>query len=289
VQEQNNNMSMSRRNLLLSNPVLVLAQLMLVSGYAAQTPSGEAPVQSARLAARRTPPANWTARSMAPIEQIKGAPYSAQKTIDGVSAGREGGHVPYIRPAFQIYRDSEGRVRKEVPPEPGAKGVRASRAIEIEDAAAGVRIALDEANRIAHRIRVPVRPPAPQGRRSTTALRLVQGPNQPTMKTSDLGSKEFDGIRAQGMRTVVNWPPGTVNGNQKPRVVTTEEWFSRDLKVMIVWKSSDPDSSVNETLTHIERKEPDPALFRIPSDYRIVDDEVQSAIRKDPASAAQLR
>ncbi len=61
-------------------------------------------------------------------------------------------------------------------------------------------------------------------------------------------------------------------GNDLPIVITTETWYSPDLKVLVMSKSSDP--RMGETtykLTNLSRAEPDPALFQIPADYSIKD------------------
>ena len=55
-----------------------------------------------------------------------------------------------------------------------------------------------------------------------------------------------------------------------PLVVTTETWYSPDLKVLAMSKSNDP--RIGETtykLTDLVRGEPDPSLFNIPADYTL--------------------
>jgi len=248
-----------------------LVSVSMVHCSAQTTPESGA-VSGARPVRKRptTPAANWTPDSFRPMELIKGAPFSAVKTVEGVRLNSEGRRVPEIRPPFRIFRDSEGRVRKEAMPMAGLRG-STTPAIEIEDPVAGARYALDSSSGIAHRIKVPVRPPA-DGRVERTAVRPAPGPNQPRVVTENLGSKEIDGIKVDGTKTTVTWPAGTV-GNDKPKVITSEKWVAPDLKLVVLWRSSDPDSSINESLTNIERKEPDPTLFTIPSDYKIVDDE----------------
>jgi hypothetical protein len=59
-------------------------------------------------------------------------------------------------------------------------------------------------------------------------------------------------------------------GNDLPIVVTSEEWTSPDLQVLVLTERKDPrngDSSYR--LLNISRSEPDPSLFQVPSDYTI--------------------
>jgi hypothetical protein len=61
-------------------------------------------------------------------------------------------------------------------------------------------------------------------------------------------------------------------GNDLPIIITTETWFSPELKVLVMSKSSDP--RMGETtykLTNLSRAEPDPTLFQIPADYTVKD------------------
>ena len=62
-------------------------------------------------------------------------------------------------------------------------------------------------------------------------------------------------------------------GNDRPLIRVMEYWTSPDLKLTVVSKNSDlrmGDSTMR--LQNINRSEPDPALFRVPADYQIVDE-----------------
>ncbi len=53
----------------------------------------------------------------------------------------------------------------------------------------------------------------------------------------------------------------------------TESWLSPDLKVTVLSKNSDPRmGEFAMRLQNIDHTEPDPALFRVPADYQIVDE-----------------
>jgi len=76
-------------------------------------------------------------------------------------------------------------------------------------------------------------------------------------------------VLVQGTRITHTIPAGSI-GNEQPIVITSETWFSPDLKVLVMSKSNDP--RMGETtykLTNIQRSEPSAALFQVPADYTI--------------------
>jgi len=86
-------------------------------------------------------------------------------------------------------------------------------------------------------------------------------------ETKSLGTREFEGIKADGTLTTHTIAAGAI-GNEKPIVVTSERWFSPELHVVVFAKSSDPRAGeTTYRLTNIKRAEPAPDLFRIPADY----------------------
>src|SRR5206468_12177502 len=80
----------------------------------------------------------------APLETrtIKGAPYSAQAVIESTQALADGNRIVQ-RSTGRVYRDSEGRVRREDDRPNGSPGV------SIVDPVAGVSYSLDVDNRVA--------------------------------------------------------------------------------------------------------------------------------------------
>ncbi len=88
-------------------------------------------------------------------------------------------------------------------------------------------------------------------------------------KEEDLGAQVIQGLTAQGKRVTRTIPAGQV-GNQRPIDIVTETWYSPDLQVVLMSKTSDP--RFGETvyqLNHINRAEPDHSLFTVPSDYTV--------------------
>jgi len=87
-------------------------------------------------------------------------------------------------------------------------------------------------------------------------------------ETKSLGSREFDGIKAEGTMTTHTIPAGAV-GNEKPILITSERWFSPDLFIVVYAKSSDPRAGeTTYRLTNVTRGEPPADLFKIPADAK---------------------
>jgi hypothetical protein len=94
----------------------------------------------------------------------------------------------------------------------------------------------------------------------------------PQMVTQQLQSQMIEGASARGKRTTTTWPEGSV-GNDRPIVVVRDDWWSVELKVWVLAKTTDPRQGEHTLkLTNISRSEPDPSLFQPPPDYTIVDE-----------------
>lgn len=87
----------------------------------------------------------------------------------------------------------------------------------------------------------------------------------------DLGTREFDGVRAEGKLRSYEIPAGAV-GNRNPIVIADETWHSPELQVTVYSKHSDPRSGdYVYRLEGLKRAEPDAALFAVPSDYKVIE------------------
>jgi hypothetical protein len=85
--------------------------------------------------------------------------------------------------------------------------------------------------------------------------------------SSPLGTREFDGVRADGTRTTWSIPAGRI-GNEKPIEIFSERWYAPELLLVVSTRRSDPRSGeTTYRLTNLKRGEPDAALFQVPADY----------------------
>jgi hypothetical protein len=91
------------------------------------------------------------------------------------------------------------------------------------------------------------------------------------VQTEELGNDAIDGVTVEGKRTTTTIPTGQI-GNDRPIVITHEEWYSPDLKLVV--KSVDEDPRTGERTMELEGLtigDPDPALFQVPAGYQVRD------------------
>lgn len=88
------------------------------------------------------------------------------------------------------------------------------------------------------------------------------------VKVEKLGGKTIAGVYAEGRRVTRFRPPGTV-GNDKPIVSVSDRWVAQDLKVLLASELDDPRQKQINQVTQLDRSEPDPTLFQIPSDFTV--------------------
>jgi hypothetical protein len=86
---------------------------------------------------------------------------------------------------------------------------------------------------------------------------------------TQLGTKDFDGVRAEGKSTSYTIPAGEI-GNKNPITVTSETWFSPDLQATVYSKNSDPRTGDTiYRLSNIKRSEQPMTLFTVPEGYTL--------------------
>ncbi len=89
--------------------------------------------------------------------------------------------------------------------------------------------------------------------------------------TKDLGSKDIEGVKAEGKLRSYEIPAGEV-GNKNPITVSDETWYAPDLQITVYSKHSDPRSGERiYRLASLKREEPAAALFTVPADYKVKD------------------
>ncbi len=87
--------------------------------------------------------------------------------------------------------------------------------------------------------------------------------------SKELGSKDIDGVKAEGKLRSYEIPAGEM-GNKNAIVVTDESWYAPELQMTVYSKHSDPRSGDRiYRLAKLNRAEPAAALFAIPSDYTV--------------------
>ncbi|HTA69116.1 MAG TPA: hypothetical protein VK776_12590 [Bryobacteraceae bacterium] len=212
---------------------------------------------------------------------VTGAPYSAQAVTQFSQTLSDGNHIQRTTTA-SMARDSQGRTRTERSlPAIGALAGSgtASKAVFINDPVAGMGYMLDATHKTVRQMPANRhRPPPPQSASDQGAAAAATGGagrarasmrSNANVTIDDLGTQVMDGLSVQGKRRTHTIPAAQA-GSAKDIQVVTETWYSSDLQMVVMSKTSDPrfGDSVYQ-VTNISRAEPDPALFTVPSDYQV--------------------
>jgi hypothetical protein len=112
---------------------------------------------------------------------------------------------------------------------------------------------------------------------STTSAESGSEPRQPRPRPAqpvreDLGTKTIENFAVRGTKTTRTIEAGA-EGNELPIVIVSETWYSRELRQALLTETDDPRvGHQTSKLVNIQRTEPDPALFQVPSDYATKED-----------------
>ena len=236
------------------------------------------------------------------VEPTKGAPFCATVTTEHTQAFADGNRI-HTTDNSNVCRDSEGRTRREASLNllGAAAQNPAPKLVTIVDPVAGYRYMLDSESKTAHRFAIasnakgvtmnaPLGGLPDKGERAMFYQRVgTVGPNMavggnvafksigrgtddPAPTTENLGDQTIEGIHATGTRMTTTIPAGQM-GNEQPIFVTSERWYSSQLKATVMTKHTDPWAGELKTqFANVSASEPDSSLFRIPSDYKVVDE-----------------
>jgi len=198
---------------------------------------------------------------------VTGAPMTAVVEVTHDSTLQDGNTI-HTQNQSTIYRDSEGRVRREVPFEfmtPTTGSTKATMII-IMDPVAGTRYVLNPQNKTAHSM--PLHPPKPPA--GAAEGEPPARPSDANVATTELGTKSILGLQSTGTRVTRTIPAGQI-GNAKAIEVVTERWMSTDLQIPMSMTHSDPMmGTMSSQITSVTRGEPAATLFQVPSDYKVV-------------------
>ncbi len=233
----------------------------------------------------------FNAEAVGPSKVVKGAPYSAQTVTEHTQTLADGNVISQTNTGM-VYRDSEGRTRREQslgPIGPVPEGPNPTQLIFINDPVAAVSYVLDPSKKTAQKL-----PLAPGGVATSMGGQVSDGPSsagavviasgaeqhvsigirtaghssQPPQQES-LGSKAIEGVQAEGTRTTLTIPAGQI-GNQRPIETVSERWYSPQLQVTVLNTTNDPMlGQTSYRLTNVSLAEPAPSLFEIPADYTL--------------------
>jgi hypothetical protein len=237
-------------------------------------------------------------------EFVKGAPYTATATTETTQVLADGNRI-VNKSSASLARDSEGRTRREetlsnagpLPLSPmkmvfiddpttsssyvlnmtektadvmkadTGKVMAGARTVRVFDGGAQV-MGVGPGPSLEARV-APGSGPAMDSK--FVADKVIHAQQLGEIHQQSLGTEVVEGVNCDHMLMTQTIPAGAI-GNEQPIVITSETWASPDLHLLIMRKHNDP--RFGETvykLTNITRSEPDPSLFQLPSDFRVMD------------------
>jgi hypothetical protein len=259
-----------------------------------------------------------------PLEKsMKGAPYSAETVVESSQTLADGNRINK-KTTGAVYRDSEGRIRREEDVTVTTKTANGPvsvlrKTISIVDPVAGFSYSLDPEHKIAWRtagggasavmgkleatmvegqMRVELdkkMAEADEKKKVAADERKKGALDDQSVRSSEPGRggvaaggrgsfggrgyavapdgplehKTIEGVAVEGRKTTTVIPAGQI-GNDLPITITSEEWRSPELNLLVLTKHADPRSGESSyRLFNIIRAEPDMSLFIVPSDYTV--------------------
>lgn len=303
------------------NVLALVTILALITSAAAQAPADSAlpvpmstgfPVLSQHIGAMSMHMDNMD------VAPVKGAPFCATVTTEHTQLFADGNRI-HTTDSSTMCRDAEGRTRREASLNLlGAAGQQSMpKMITIIDPVAGFHYMLDSENKIAHKMAMPStgvsavegaasgvptdQPPKGEhiaffqssegmamGGSDVFYHKVItrkpgDASDEPTPATENLGDQSIGGVHATGTRMITTIPSGKM-GNDQPIVVTSERWYSPDLRATVMTKHSDPWAGELKTqFASVNTSEPDPSLFTVPSDYKVEEEKDRPMLIQLPA------
>lgn len=206
---------------------------------------------------------------------VTGAPFSGVAVTESTQTLADGNHITH-KTQSNVFRDSQGRVRKEVTlsgfgPLAASGGPKSF--VVISDPVAKSNFVLHPDTKVAETMSHGDRGMKWKGKGGAFEEKMQARQNAEiaggTLKKEDLGTQVIGGVSAQGTRLTRTIPAGQM-GNEKPILVVHETWFSNDLQMVVMSKRSNPMGGITTyTLTNIQRTEPAATLFTVPSDFTV--------------------
>jgi hypothetical protein len=211
-------------------------------------------------------------------------PYTMTQQTTTLRTLADGTHITTVRTETR-YRDAEGRTRTETNNETGRPVSFVF--VNIMDPVNHTWVNLDERNKVAHVNQIPApHKPTPEEEAAMAAARAKAEAARAAQETAPTPRPHRDmeklppriiaGVTAEGRRVTQTIPAGT-QGNDRDLTIVTETWNSPELHVMLERTTDDPRTGKTTMITtSLERASPDPGLFQIPPDYKVVQQQQSS-------------
>jgi hypothetical protein len=101
------------------------------------------------------------------------------------------------------------------------------------------------------------------------------------VKAESLGKQVIEGVECAGSKETTTIPAGAV-GNERAIETVTEHWYSPDLLLEVLTKTTDPRfGETTYRLANIVRAEQPRSLFEVPADYKLEEPNVNYKVMRD--------
>jgi hypothetical protein len=198
---------------------------------------------------------------------IASMPYSLERTIEHVETSANGKRSS-TTDVFPMYRDSQGRRRMDSFLFVGQYSPEGLHVICIRDWVGESEYILDTVNHVAHRMKMPRS--SAQGTMRTRMDNVPLPPpadlnTTPHALVESLGMQKIDGFLAEGRR---------ITTYSRSHVAVNEFWVDKLLEFVIRADNRQGNGTETiESLRNVSHAEPDPALFQVPPDCQLVDED----------------
>jgi hypothetical protein len=236
----------------------------------------------------------------ADAQVVKGKPYSADTTTETVQTLADGNHIVH-RTVSKIYRDSDGRTRREQtfgnidPEHPSPHEVK----VFIDDPTNGTAFVLDPGSKSVDNVmrkrtfvydrktedeakgtifketedaqeNGPVRMMVKfRDEHSGGALAAVVPDEKRKVTTEDLGARNIEGVDCTGTRQTITILAGAI-GNEKPISIVRETWFAPVISAVVESITDDPRyGKTTYQLKNVQLNEPSRSMFELPADFKV--------------------
>jgi hypothetical protein len=212
---------------------------------------------------------------------VSGNPFHAEIVISRSSLSESASSIPETPPVL-VARDAQGRIRYERAILEFKRENNAEARLKVEqqwilicDPVAQTTTQIDTMDAFAKIIRP---------RDSASNLRAIhprsfcstqlRSKSTPSALVEHLGTQTVEGVEAHGVRITRKSRLGASSGGDTSDIEgITETWCSDEISAVVLMVSAAPKLEMKTTIVmrNIERTEPDPSLFRIPSGYTVTE------------------
>lgn len=205
------------------------------------------------------------------MKAVKGEPYTATSKTTNAKKLTDGTWTTTVLEERRM-RDSDGRERSEIV---NPNSQFRTPVVRITDPVAQTIVNLQLGDKTAHVTHIPLPAPLTPEQEAKAAESRAKAEEyrklHPSPSNSQLPPQTIAGVYAEGKRTIITLGSKLPNGD--PVNVVEDSWTAPDLQIRLTATSDDPrGQKITMTVTDLQRAEPDPALFRIPTDYKIVEE-----------------